>query len=206
MIQKNLNKNSKTYDYEDILDGLPEVRISNAIYNYEETVDDALEVRNSDTLSNPPSPTLGTPMARRMNTRSKKNPEYAAPKKKRVAGKSSRKASVGRKNTENATPYQFISKSDSSSRRGSMPQELPVNDDVPREIDEEVNKNSKRLTRNSIIGSSQIKKGNDSLHDRKSIPSNSNVQKQTSQSPSVQSSGRTRNSSKKDVDRSSIFR
>ncbi|XP_046144259.1 mediator of DNA damage checkpoint protein 1 isoform X2 [Osmia bicornis bicornis] len=197
-------QSSKTYDYEDILDGLPEVRISNAIYNYEETVDDALEVRNS--LSNPPSPTLGTPMARRMNTRSKKNPEYAASKKKRVAGKSSRKASVGRKNTENATPYQFISKSDSSSRRGSMQQELPVNvNDVPREIDEEVNKNSKRLTRNSIIGSSQIKKGNDSLRDRKSIPSNSNVQKQTSQSPSVQSSGRTRNSSKKDVDRSSIF-
>nr|XP_034182682.1 uncharacterized protein LOC117605439 isoform X2 [Osmia lignaria] len=196
-----------TYDYEDILDGLPEVRISNTIYNYEETVDDALEVRISDKLSNPPSPTLATPMARRMNTRSKKNTENVVSKKKRVGGKSSRKASVGRKNTENAVPYQFISKSDSSSRRGSMPQELPVNinADVPREIDEKVNKNSKRLTRNSIIGSSQIKKGNNSLRDRKSIPSNSNVQKQTSQSPSVQNSGRTRNSSKRDVDRSSIF-
>nr|XP_012142278.1 PREDICTED: mediator of DNA damage checkpoint protein 1-like isoform X2 [Megachile rotundata] len=170
-------------DDEDILAGLPEVRISG-------------------TLWNPPSPSLSSKSEDIESTKSK----TAASKKKGSTRKSTRKRRVTRKVAENIETYLSINKPDpnrSKSLSDAAPADIDT-DALSTEISEKVNENPKRSLRNATTGSSQSSKESDSL-DGKSTPSVDNVQEQARRSPFVQSNGRTRNSSKKDVDRSSIF-
>ncbi|XP_076675097.1 mutator 2 isoform X2 [Andrena cerasifolii] len=165
-------------DDEDILAGFPEVRISG-------------------TLSNPASPTTSSSRQFRMGSgrnRSKQDPKKVAPKKRvKVPRKS-----VARINVENTEPYRTISKPNSSALlascgsfdvdRASMP--------MHESDDEEPAKNTSRRLRKS--------KGSESLAHEKSV-SFAHTQEQATRIPSIQRNVRTRNSTKNNVDRSSVF-
>ena len=165
-------------DDEDILAGFPEVRISG-------------------TLSNPASPTTSSLTQFRMGSgrnRSKQDPKKVAPRKR---GRPPRK-SFARINVENTEPYRTISKPNSSAilaNCGSFDVDrapMPVHESD----DEEPAQNTSRRLRKL--------KGSESLAHEKSAPF-ADTQEQAICIPSIQRNGRTRNSTKENVDRSSVF-
>lgn len=172
-------------DDEDILAGFPEVRISG-------------------TLSNPASPTTSSSTQFRLGSgrnRSKQGPKKVAPKK-RVRPP---RKSFARINVENTEPYRTISKPDSSAILASCGSFDVESASTPMHAsgDEKVNGASKEPAKNT---SRRLRKskGRESLAHEKSVPF-ANTQEQVTRIPSIQSNGRTRNSTKENVDRSSVF-
>ncbi|XP_076627805.1 mutator 2 [Colletes latitarsis] len=159
---------------DDILAGLPEVRISG-------------------TLSNPASPT--TPISK------KRSQKKAVSRKKQTSRKSTRKLPV-RGNAEDAEPC--VSELNSSPILGTVSR---LNGDkastnIHESDDERITESSKQSTR-KIASETLHKSKKKSLSREKSI-SAIDLQEQTRIAP-IQSNRMTRNSSKENVDNSSIF-
>ncbi|XP_043254164.1 mediator of DNA damage checkpoint protein 1 [Colletes gigas] len=174
--QSRLNSLILNNDDDDILAGLPEVRISG-------------------TLSNPASPT--TPISK------KRGQKKAVPRKKPTSRKSTRKLPV-RGNAEDAEPR--VSKLNSSPILGRVSHldGDKASTKVHESDDERITKPSKQSTRKIASETLHKSKKNASLSREKSI-SAIDSQEQTRYSPPIQSNRKTRRSSKENVDNSSIF-
>ncbi|CAL7947460.1 unnamed protein product [Xylocopa violacea] len=178
-------------DDEDILAGLPEVRISG-------------------TLSNPTSP-VSSNSEYRINinrNQTKQVPVRIAPKKKEPSRKSTRKAAV-RKNVENGEPYRAVNKLNSSAVLRSLLNSFSNNFEVNKmsaceNIDEKVNQVVKGSVRKSMPESSRKSKGSDPVPRSKSIAP-ADLQKEERRSPSIESNRGTCDSPKEKADSSSVF-
>ncbi|XP_076233373.1 mutator 2 [Calliopsis andreniformis] len=170
---------------EDIMAGLPEVRISG-------------------TLSNPASPTSSTSTEFRLKNKKKQDPKEDVPKRKPGRPKKLQK-SVTSKTTENAEPDHVVSKPNSSTVLNNF---RNISVDVVSlqlyKIDEEVSTTFKQLTKKIFSKNSQKTIENQSRKPQNSVPP-ADAQEQITCSPSIQSKGRTRNSRKENVDFSSVF-
>ncbi|XP_017766189.1 PREDICTED: probable serine/threonine-protein kinase DDB_G0282963 [Eufriesea mexicana] len=164
-------------DDEDILAGLPEVRISG-------------------TLSNPASPTSSISSEYRININHNRRKQISvriAPKKREASRKSSRK-SLARKNVENTECPTAI-----------KPNSLENNFDVDKESvhdNSKKDKKPKRLVKK--VTTKNERKKSDTLPQSKSIAP-INLQEKIRQSPLILNYRKTRNSSKENIDRSSVF-
>nr|XP_033323148.1 mediator of DNA damage checkpoint protein 1-like isoform X1 [Megalopta genalis]XP_033323149.1 mediator of DNA damage checkpoint protein 1-like isoform X1 [Megalopta genalis] len=161
-------------DEEDIMSGLPEVRISG-------------------TLSNPASPTSSTSTEFKLCTRSTKSRSGAkkAETRKKGAPRKSTRKSVTRVNAENNAPSK-VSKS-----RTTVVSSIFTNfdaDKIPMTIPE-----SNENEINEIMPAKR-------MSSRKSLQTEPNPpQEEVRDSPSIQGNGRTRATTKKDVDSTSAF-
>ncbi|XP_071855673.1 mutator 2 [Bombus fervidus] len=175
---------------EDILAGLPEVNISGI-------------------SSNPGSPISSTSSEYRININHNWKRQISvkiAPKKKKPLRKSSRRTSSCR-NVENVVSYHNISEPNSSTNSETSSNLYTNNFNVNKipvcERDEErTGKKSKRLiekTKNLCKS-----KESDSFAELKSVTS-IHSQEKAKQSPPISNNRRTRNSSKENTDRSSVF-
>ncbi|XP_017791683.1 PREDICTED: mediator of DNA damage checkpoint protein 1 [Habropoda laboriosa] len=178
-------------DDDDLLAGLPEVRISG-------------------TLSNPPSPDLSS-SEYRININNNRSTQVSikiAPKNRRVLQKLSRRTLSNR--NANDEPYDIVSKSDSSTICGSSSNSFSNNLDVNKVTvrknkDEQVNKKSTRLSKVTMPEASRRSAEKDFLPQSKPVVSIVSQEKKK-QSQSTQNNKRTHNSRKSEnVDHSSIF-
>ncbi|XP_053988673.1 mediator of DNA damage checkpoint protein 1 [Hylaeus volcanicus] len=171
----------------------------------EENDDDILaafpEVRISGTLSNPASPTLSESGQNTGRMHSKRRGKKAEPKKKSVPRKSTRKT-PRRENNKDTEP--------SVSRLNSPPILEKFNNfdvdkasiNVDESDDEKVIETFKQSVTNTAAKKRKSKSGSE-LQQK----SNSSIdsQEEARHSPSIQGNRKTRNSSKENVDRSSVF-
>ncbi|XP_043528088.1 mediator of DNA damage checkpoint protein 1-like isoform X3 [Frieseomelitta varia] len=167
---------------EDILAGLPEVRISG-------------------TLSNPPSPTMSEYRININKNRAKQISIKIAPKKRGISRKSSRKT-LDYRIIENAThtinePNSMATSENSSNSfiNNLNADKISVCENYEKKVSEK-SKGSMKKTKNLCSS-----KRSDSLPKLKSI----NSQEKTKQSLSIPSNRRTRNSVKENADFSSVF-
>ncbi|XP_060811971.1 mediator of DNA damage checkpoint protein 1 [Bombus pascuorum] len=177
-------------DNEDILAGLPEVNISG-------------------TSSNPGSPTSSTSSEYRININHNWKRQISvkiAPKKKKPLRKSSRRTSSCR-NVENAVSYHNINEPNSSTISETSSNLYTDNFNINKipvceHYEEKTSRKSKRLiekTKNLCKS-----KESDSFAELKSVTS-IHSQEKAKQSPPISNNRRTRNSSKENTDRSSVF-
>ncbi|XP_076182883.1 mutator 2 isoform X2 [Ptiloglossa arizonensis] len=175
-------------DDDDILAGLPEFKISG-------------------TLSNPGSPTSSISTETRLNTnrnRSKQDKKKTEPKKKSAPQISTRRSSA-RGNMEDVKPYHSTRKSNSSTILESFGNFKvdKVSTNEHESDDENVTKRFKQSVRKTPSKNLRKTKGSRSLLQRKSI-SPIDTREQAKHNSSIQN-GRAYNSSKENVDRSSVF-
>lgn len=177
-------------DDEDILAGLPEVNISG-------------------TLSNPGSPISSTSSEYRININhnsGKQTSVKIAPRKKEASRKSSRKTSSCR-NVENAVSCHTISEPNSSTisetSSNSYTNNFNINKIPVCKYDEKrTSRKSKRLIKKTK--NLWKSKESDSFTELKSVTS-IHSQEKAKQIPPISNNRRTRNSSKENTDRSSVF-
>lgn len=174
-------------DDEDILAGLPEVRISG-------------------TLSNPASPTSSISSEYTINinhNRRRQIPIKIAPKKRKASRKSSRKTFT-RKNLEN-TECHTDNKPSFTTTSPNFINSLENNFDVDKESVHDNSKKDKKSKQSTkkVTTTNERKKSN-TLPQAQSIPL-TDLQEKIGQSPLILNCRRTRNSTKENIDRSSVF-
>ncbi|XP_076755863.1 mutator 2 [Xylocopa sonorina] len=174
---------------EDILAGLPEVRISG-------------------TISNPASPDSSKSEYRiNINRNQPRQVSVRIAPKREASRKSTRKSAV-RKNMENSEPYRAVNKLNSSAILKSLLNSFSNNFEVNKmsafgNVDEKVNQIVKGSVKELMPESSCKSKGSDSVPQSKSIAS-VDLQKERTRS-SIESNRGTCNSPKEKADSSSVF-
>ncbi|XP_050471672.1 mediator of DNA damage checkpoint protein 1 isoform X3 [Bombus huntii] len=177
-------------DDEDILAGLPEVNISG-------------------TLSNPESPTSTTSSEYRININhnwGRQTSVKIAPRKKEALRKSSRRTST-RRNMEKAVSYHTISEPNSSNISETSSNSYTNNFDINKiPVCKHDEKGTSRKSKRLIKKTKNLckSKESDSFVELKSVTS-IHSQEKARQSPPISNNRRTRNSSKENIDRSSVF-
>lgn len=177
-------------DDEDILAGLPEVNISG-------------------TSSNPGSPISSTSSEYRININHncrRQTSVKIAPRKKETLRKSSRKTSSCR-NVENAVSYHTISEPNSNTISETSSNSYTNNFNINKiPVCKHDEKSTSRKSKRLIKKTKNLWKSeeSDSFAELKSVTS-IHSQEKAKQSPPISNNRRTRNSSKENTDRSSVF-
>ncbi|XP_050578684.1 uncharacterized protein LOC126916689 isoform X5 [Bombus affinis] len=176
--------------------------------NIAKMIQEETDISKNGTLSNPGSP-ISTSSEYRININhnwGRQTSVKIAPRKKEALRKSSRRTSSCR-NVENTMSYHTISEPNSSTISESSSNSYTNNFDINKiPVCKHDEKGTSRKSKRLIKKTKNLCKSNesDSLVELKSVTS-IHSQEKAKQSPPISNNRRTRNSSKENTDRSSVF-